>query len=315
MDLSRVKIQHAGGLMRGYRQSRLIAACCLLFALVGCTPEDVSHPPVPELPQFTVADFPKLDGSAAAIPLASALLQQLAGASSAEADLLTDFSTTAVAYRKLVLNIGPSLLLAYEPDPATKEAIAETGVELEYHPIGRDALVFLTNQANPVTGMTADQLKSVYTGAITNWKDLGGADQPIIAYQHPAGSGSQAMLQKLLTGDAKLAKAPTELVISMDKLTEGVANYSNTVDALGFSSFYYVTNMLTMPQTKLLSVDGVTPTQETITSGAYPFTTELYAVLRSDEPPDSLTRQLATWLESPAGTQLISTARYVTLVK
>jgi phosphate transport system substrate-binding protein len=299
--------------MRGYRRSRLIAVCCLLIALVGCTPEDVSRSP--ELPQFSAADFPKLDGSTAMIPLASALVQQLAGASAAEADLLTDFSTTAVAYRKLVMDIGPSLLLAYEPDPATKAAIAETGVELEYHPIGRDALVFLTDQANPITGMTAAQLKSVYTGAVTNWKAVGGADQPIIAYQRPTGSGSQALLQKLVTGDAKLAQAPTEPNISMDKLVEGVASYSNADNALGYSSFYYATNMLTMPQLKLLSVNGITPTQETITSGDYPLTTDFYAVFRSTEPPNSPIRQLVTWLESPSSTQLLTTAGYVPLVK
>ncbi|MDR1431843.1 MAG: substrate-binding domain-containing protein [Propionibacteriaceae bacterium] len=296
-------------------RNRLIAVCAaVLLALTGCTPE-ATQPAASGLPSFTIADFPRMDGSVDGIPLAAALLQRLAGASADEADMLCDFSTMAVAYRGLVMETGPSLLLAYEPDQDTKESIAAAGVELEYQLIGKDALVFVTDRANPVTGMAADQFKAIYTGAITDWKALGGSDHPIIAYQHPEGSSSQALLQKLVSEGAELAKAPAEPYVSAGKVVDGPASYVNSADALGYTTHYYFANMWDMPEAKTLAVDGVMPSSETISDGSYKFASDFYAVFRASEPADSPVRKLVSWLQSPEGAQLVTEAGYISLIK
>ncbi|MDR1431762.1 MAG: substrate-binding domain-containing protein [Propionibacteriaceae bacterium] len=325
---------------------RLAFVCTLLLALAGCvapttqttpatSPTGSESPALPiapttgtAIPQFAASGLPKIDGSTANIPLCSLLVQRLANLPEAEADAHCEFSTTPSAYSNLIYGAPdgepdyepepdyPSLLLVYQADEDTEAQVKESGVELEYHPIGRDALVFLTNEANPVNGLTTSQLKSIYTGKTVNWRDVGGGNQEIIAYQRPETSGSQALMRKFVMGKAKFGKGPQTLVSgSMNALTEGVASYSNTGNALGYSVFYYVTEMLDMAELKLLAVDGVDPTKETIRVGQYPHTNDYYAVIRASEPKGSPARQIVEWLESAGGTQLIAEAGYVGLAR
>ncbi len=91
-------------------------------------------------------------------------------------------NTTAQAWRNLGLygnNYGDSvkLIIAYEAPESVKEELKTDGDPLEQKAIGRDALVFIVNENNPVQSLTLQQLKDIYAGAITNWKDVGGKDQ------------------------------------------------------------------------------------------------------------------------------------------
>lgn len=65
-------------------------------------------------------------------------------------------------------------------------------------PIGRDALVFLTNEKNPVKSLSRQQVSRIYSGAVTNWKELLGDDREIRAFQRPKDSGSQNLMEKLV---------------------------------------------------------------------------------------------------------------------
>lgn len=73
-------------------------------------------------------------------------------------------------------------------------------MELEFIPVDHDALVFLNNVQNPVTGLTQKQLCDIYTGKISSWKKVGGEDGKIIPFQRQGGSGSQTLIDKLLMG-------------------------------------------------------------------------------------------------------------------
>ena len=103
-------------------------------------------------------------------------------------------NTTAQAWRNLGLygnNYGDSvkLIIAYEAPESVKEELKADGDPLDQKAIGRDALVFIVNEDNPVQSLTRQQLKDIYAGTITNWKDVGGKDQEIIAFQRRADSG------------------------------------------------------------------------------------------------------------------------------
>ena len=67
----------------------------------------------------------------------------------------------------------------------------EKGVALTEKPIAKDALAFLVNPANPVNNLTTAQIQGIYTGAITNWKEVGGLDAEIVPYVRNSNSGSQ----------------------------------------------------------------------------------------------------------------------------
>lgn len=308
------------------KMAAITLAACIL-ALTGCQNPPVSDPtsssPMPTLSippadsseeeLFQRDTLPRLDGSTANIPMAVLMVQRLLKISAEEADAMLNFTTTPYSYGALVGNTA-DLLLVYEADEETKQAIQLSGVELEYHPIGRDALVFLTNEGNPVDSLTTAQIQAIYQGKITNWKAVGGEDKPIEAYQRPVKSGSQALMVKLVMKELPLMEAPTERYPhEMSGLLEALAGYTNEKNALGYSVYYYAQNMYNMPDLRLMAVDGVMPSEKTIADGSYPFLNEFYAVIRKNEPEEGSVRRLLNWILSDEGRQTIRDAGYVGL--
>ncbi len=279
------------------------------------TPEDEEDPvltPAPSL-VLTVDEYPRVDGSTANLPLMAAVLSRLTGLPQEDAEALTSCTTTPYAYEALINGVA-DLLLVYEPAEETKQKIEESGVALEMIPIGRDALVFIVNEQNPISGLTTEELQNIYTGKVSNWSELGGEDAEIVAFQRVSASGSQALFLKLLMAGLTPMEAPTELApAEMGELIERLAEYNNAGNALGYSVFYYASYMYEKPGLKFLAVDGVTPTDETIADGSYPFLNDFYAVIRADEPAGSPARQIAEWLQTDEGKALIAEAGYVAL--
>lgn len=256
-------------------------------------------------------DLPRLDGSTANIPLATLILSRTAPMMSDEIANIVKFSTTPNAYENLI-DRDADFLLAYEADEATKEIIKKSTVELEYHAIGKDALVFLANLGNPISSLTTQQIQDIYQGKITNWKSVGGEDIEIAAYQRSERSGSQALMVKLVMKDLTLMKAPTQFYpAEMGGLIEALGEYNNSKNAIGYSVYYYAKNMYAQPGLKFLSVDGIPPDNDTISSSAYPFINDFYAVIRKSEPADSPARKMLQWVLSDEGKKTITDAGYV----
>ena len=294
-------------------------ACCLL--LTGCAqpepvqpePESVSTETPAETPEplLSAEDFPCMDGSTANLPLMAAVLSATTGMAQAEAENTVSCTTTPMAWESLAAG-DSDLLLVYEAAEDTKAILEEYGTELEITPIGLDALVFIVNEQNPVQTMTQEELRQVYTGQITNWKELGGEDLAITAFQRDPTSGSQSLFRKLLMPDQEPMDAPTEFTPSaMGDLIEGLADYNNEGSALGYSVFYYASYMYAKPGLRFLAVDGVAPTDETIADQSYPLLNPFYVVIRADEPADSPARQVRDWLLTEEGRTVIREAGYI----
>ena len=121
-------------------------------------------------------------------------------------------STTAYAWENFGLyDTTTRMLVVYEAPDYVKEELQEANVELEQKPIGVDALVFIVNEDNPVQALTRQQLRDIYAGKITNWKDVGGKDQEIVAFQRGEDSGSKTLFKKLLIQGGELMPPPSEL--------------------------------------------------------------------------------------------------------
>ena len=158
---------------------------------------------VPAQPILSVDEFPITDGSTACIPLIAQIMADTTGLDLETARSAVTTNTTAQAWRNLGLygnNYGDSvkLIIAYEAPESVKEELKADGDPLEQKAIGRDALVFIVNEENPVQSLTQQQLRDIYAGKITNWKDVGGKDQAIVAFQRGEDSGSQTLFKKLL---------------------------------------------------------------------------------------------------------------------
>ncbi|WP_423404678.1 substrate-binding domain-containing protein [Faecalibacterium prausnitzii] len=266
-------------------------------------------------PILTEDEFPVTDGSTACIPLMAQMMADTTGIDLEVAQSAVTTNTTAWAWRNLGLygdtENGTRLIIAYEAPESVKEELKADGAPLEQKPIGRDALVFIVNENNPVKSLTRQQLKDIYAGKITNWKEVGGEDLAIVPFQRGEDSGSQTLFRKLLIQGSELMDPPTELAPAMGELVDSIAAYNNSANAIGFSVYYYIDQMYSQPGLRLLAVDGVTPSNDTIASESYPLCNEFYAAVRQDSGPDTPERKVYDWLSTDAGRACIQKSGYV----
>lgn len=258
---------------------------------------------------ITLSNLPVIDGSTVTIPLAISLIREVTGCSEAKAEESIKFNTTDPSYHALAERRS-DLLLVYEPSQPTIDElnVFET---MDVREIGLDALVFIVNEDNPVTSLTAEQIRGIYSGKITNWKQVGGNDIEIVPFQRPALSGSQTLMLNLMMKDTAIMAPDIEVVESdvMGNNLEDVAAYNNSDNAIGYSVYYYTQNMYTQPGLKYIAVDGVFPSTETISSREYGYVDPFYGVIPLDADPKA--EALLDWLLTKDGQQLLKNCGYV----
>ena len=286
------------------------------FALEDYYPNEgskvVSLNETADIQWYADAALPRLDGATALLPVYAAVVQatypQDVRYGEEEEDPLVTCTKTNRAYERLIEGAADVIFCA-GPSEEQLWAAAAAGVELELTPFGAEAFVFTVNADNPLENITTEQIQGVYSGAITDWSELGvdGLGE-IVAYQRPKNSGSQTALEKLM-GDVELMTPPQQLVTDgMMDILENI-EYRNLPNAIGYSFRFYCTEMVGSG-VRLLSIDGVEPTVENIRSGAYPHVTTLYAVTRKGEDNPNV-QILLDWLVSDQGQRLVEACGYV----
>ena len=273
------------------------------------TPTETPTAEPAELPQCTLAQYPKVDGSTANIPMAMALVQLVTGCTEDEATNTINFSTTDFSYD--ALDKGEcDMLLVYEASKPTKERLDPEN-NFDMRPIGLDALVFITNVDNPVENLTEAQLRGIFSGEITNWSEVGGLDSPIVAFQRPTLSGSQTLMLDLVMKDVPMATEDKILVSeTMSDVIRDIAAYDNSANAIGYSVYYYAKNMYNQPNLKFIRIDGVEPTFESINAGEYPYINPFYAILPKTNV-NAMAKTLVDWLETEDGQYFVAACGYV----
>lgn len=273
----------------------------LLISLCACAPT------------FTVKNYPKMGGSLAALPLGEALTAHALDIDRATASSLLVFEGSTTDNYEALVDGTFDIILAYEPSQEALDYAKEKGFEWEMTPIGIDALVFITGKDNPTVGLTREQIPAIYNGELTNWSQVGGPDKAIVPYLRNADSGSHTLFDLFFDLKNNDAIAKEYMVGSMIGLLEAIATYRGEDEALGYTVYYYLTNMeaSTLETSKLLAVDGVMPSNDTIASGEYPLSNPFYAVIPANTPKDSKTRLLYDWICSDQGRRIAENENYV----
>ncbi|NLA86843.1 MAG: hypothetical protein GX847_06065 [Clostridiales bacterium] len=252
-----------------------------------------------------------MDGSTSTIPLGQAVASVLLGEPRDQVAELALFNRKTQSFRNLMIG-DADILIVGEPNPSVFEEMKQSGFEYEMTPFANDALVFVVNESNPVSNLTTEQLQKIYTGEITNWKEVGGDDLKIEAFQRNADAGSQSLMLKLVMKDLTMAMPPEGYAVGeMSGLITAVKSFDGTAAALGYTVYYYADDMEMAKGLKILSIDGVQPDDETIASKAYPFLNPYYVVIAASEPESSPARIMYDWLLSPEGKNLIKSEGYV----
>ena len=125
--------------------------------------------------------------------------------------------------------------------------------------VALDGIAVIVNPENPVSDLTTEQIASIYTGEITNWKDVGGNDAEIVLIGREAGSGTRDGFESI-TGTTDACQYRQELTSTGDVIT----TVSQNPDAIGYASLSAVKDTV-----KALTVGGVAPTEDTVKDGSY----------------------------------------------
>ena len=303
----------------------LLALCLLTLCACGAQPDGTTtEAPTESVTEsttsnlngnfaFTKENYPRMGGSLANLPLGQAVTATVLGISREDANELITFAGSTTDNYKAIIDGTFDILLAYEPSEEAKQYIADSGEELEMTPIGIDALVFICSKDNPVTSLTIDQIKSIYSGKTTDWSAVGGQKGEIAAYQRNPDSGSQTLFDKLIhLGDDLVDPPEGRRINTMMGLVEAIADYEDSANALGYTVYYYLTNMEAekLNRAKILAVDGVDPSNETIGDGSYPLTNDFYVVIRKSAEENSPERVLYNWICSEQGAALVKQENY-----
>lgn len=308
--------------MTAHKASRISVSLLVLLILAGCAQSEAEQPPEPAEPPaaseafvFTRENFPRLDGSTSTAPLAEAVCSVLLGESREDAADLVQFAKTTNAYYNL-LEGSADLLIVGEPNQDVLAEKERLGFEWEQTPFATDAFVFVVNEDNPVNSITIDEARRIYTGEITNWKELGGEDREIIPFQRNHEAGSQSLMEKLVMKGQPMMDAPAGYIAAtMGQLMEAVKSYDGSPGAIGYSVYYYAEEMKMAQGLKLLALEGVEPTPETIRQERYPLLNPKYVVIPAGAPEDAPNRILYNWLLGEEGQRLVAHEGYVSILE
>lgn len=297
----------------------VIGACTLAYVLVNKNGKESSNTAevseqISTDPIYTKESLPRIDASLATQPLVSAAVKNFTGEEISDEEL--EYSNTHPGYVKLI-DGEKDIIVVTEPSEEELEYAKENGVELEVIPVVKEGFVFYVNGKNTVDSLTLEQIQDIYSGKITNWSEVGGEDEKIIPYQRPVNSGSQTGILSLVMKDKKLMDPVNNIISTMEGIISAVADYKDGKGSIGYSYYYYATAMHNLIDEnsengiKLLGVNGVVPSYDTIKDDSYPIKTNYYIVLRKDEPQDSQARKFANDLLSARGQLVAKEAGYV----
>ena len=254
-------------------------------------------------------NLPRIDGAAALFPVYSAFVNAVYPNTTKLHDGIFEYNNTPDGYR-LLAEKETDIFIGVYPSDEQRAYAEENQTTFEYTPIGTEAFVFFVHKDNHITNLTTEQIKDIYSGKITNWKDVGGKNEKIAAFQRNEGSGSQSMLKRFM-GDTPIADAPTEMVNDlMAGIIEQVADYKSKTNSIGFSFRYYVEEIIKNPDIKMISIDGAAPTSENIRNGSYPILTPIYAVTYKENQNGNVDK-LLEWILSDEGQYIINETGYV----
>lgn len=321
---------------------RIINRNILFLSLIcasSCAAEET--PDLSQLPNISISDFPIIDGSDSTDPLRDLLMCKILGfgykwerrpfTQDPEADIkeimpeytcsesdriylestCLKHSNTHQSYINLIDDKVELVIAARSTSRDEKAYADECGVTLIEKPIAKDALTFMVNPSNPVNNLSISQLQGIYTGEITNWKEVGGNDKEIRPYVRNRNSGSQEKFETLVMEGLKIAEFP-ELQVGLTMMSP-YYQLEDDKQGIGFSPFYYYSVIVDNGSTKAIGLEDVPITKANVQNNTYPYTTEVYAAVRSDIDHNSTAYELFEFLTTPEGQDIVNESGYVPL--
>lgn len=214
------------------------------------------------------------------------------------------------AYESL-MNGTVDVVLALKPTEEMNEYSKTTLNEVEMIPIAKDALIVMNNRYNPVKNIFSEQFRKIFSGEITNWSQVNGENREIIPYLNTSSYDSYFALRDILIEKSLLTPKFTLKLPNLANIMKAIGEYEDTSDsAIGYALFYQSETVLENKNIDILSVDGISPSVQSIETGEYPFTVDIYAIIRKDSAENSRARRLVNFILSEEGQNIIDKNGY-----
>ncbi|MDR0911397.1 MAG: phosphate ABC transporter substrate-binding protein [Methanobrevibacter sp.] len=184
---------------------------------------------------------------------------------------------------------------------SSKELKDDEKKGLTEYVIGQDGIVIAINNENPVSDLTKEQLKGIYSGKITNWKELGGLDEEIHLITREDGSGTLDAFESIVMGKDTKIKSDAIVQSSTEAVKQSV---KQDPAAIGFVSYAHMSS-----DVKALSVGGISPSDETIADGTYELQRPFILLVKGT--PTGEVKEFIDWIMSPEGTKILKDEKIV----
>lgn len=293
----------------------------LLFLLCGCGTDSIMTDTAKKY-GITEENYPKIDGSTSTLPIVKRIYSVMydENADGYHDAFPETASKTVPSYYKLI-DGEVDLIIVPSASNDVLTAAKQKGVELEFHKIAAEALIFITPKDNSTENITRNQIRDIYLNyGIKNWRELGGPDKTLVPICRNSDSGSQSQLNNFILNNEPIHPEIENnfVALTMEDILYQVADYhtggkddtpTNSF-ALGYTLYAYLKNTDRITgignDLKILSYEGVAPTDQTVADGSYPLTDGYYAVIRNDIKEDHPTHAIIKWLKSENGAAAIT---------
>jgi len=190
-----------------------------------------------------------------------------------------------------------------------KSSAAAKNLQLNETAVARDALSIIVHPSNTINDLTLDQLRAIYTGSVTNWKDVGGPDVRIVPTSRETSSGTYMFfLEHVLK---KQDFAPNVLLLpATSAITQTVADSQGAIGYVGLGYAHEAGDKVKMVGVKeSTDAPAVMPSTDSVLSGAYPISRPLLLVVGQE--PAGAVKEFIDFCLSPEGQSIVETSGYV----
>jgi phosphate transport system substrate-binding protein len=187
---------------------------------------------------------------------------------------------------------------------SSRELTADELKDLKAYVIAADGIAVIVNPGNTLTDLTKTQIKDIFSGKITNFKELGGPDKEIVVIIRESGSGTRSSFEEMLMDKGKTNN--TEGAEQQSSNGAVKASIASNPNAIGYIGAGFID-----PTIKALSIEGISPDKETIKGGTYPVSRKLYMVTKGEATGKSKT--FIDYILTAEGQKIVEEEGYVSI--
>lgn len=207
-----------------------------------------------------------IDGSTTVGPIAKAFAEYFMAANP-DVNITVSESGSGNGAKSLVNSTCDVADMSRPMKESEFKAAAEKGLQPVAHVVALDGLPILVHPSNPIQDLTVEQVRKIFLGEITNWKEVGGPDKAIVTISRDTNSGTYETFEKMVMNKQKIHEN-CEYVGSNGAIRQRV---QSTPAAIGYAGLGFVDKTV-----KALKINGIYPSAETVQSGEYPIARPLF---------------------------------------